>query len=81
MRRFNSLSFQSTFGMIAAIILFVLFALGISWGITCLFVYWISLLWANTPFAFDWSWDFATGIWLALALIGGFTSARINVND
>ena len=77
----KSLNIQSTVGIIAAVIGIVLFALLASWGITCLVVYWISLLWANTVFAFTWSIEFATGIWLALCLIGGFCSARINFDD
>ena len=72
---------QNTIGVIFIMIFIILAALAISWGLTCLIVYWISLLWAGTIFAFEWSWSFATGTWLALCLIGGFTSARINVND
>lgn len=72
---------QSTIGLIGLFIIILIALFAASWGITCLFVYWISLLWAGTAFAFTWSWEFATGIWLALALLGGFTSARVNVND
>ena len=72
---------QSTAGLIFAIIFIIVAALAASWGLTCLIVYWISLLWAGTAFAFERSWAFATGVWLALALFGGFCSARINFND
>ena len=72
---------QSTIGVVFLMILIIAAALAISWGLTCLFVYWISLLWVGSPLAFDWSWEFATGMWLALALLGGFTSARVNIND
>ena len=77
----RSLRIQNSIGFVFLIIFLILFFLTASWGITCLFVYWISLLWAGTAFAFDWSWDFATGVWLVLALLGGFTNARVNIND
>ena len=77
----RSLKSQSIIGLIFLIIFFIIVILAVSWGITCLFVYWIGLLWAGTVFAFDWSWEFATGVWLALALLGGFTRARVNLND
>ena len=72
---------QSTIGIVFLMIFIILAALAVSWGLTCLVVYWISLLWAGTVFAFEWSWAFATGIWLALCLIGSFCQARINFND
>ena len=72
---------QSTVCIVFLIIFIVLAALAMSWGLTCLVVYWISLLWAGTVFAFEWSWQFATGIWLALCLISSFCQARINFND
>lgn len=72
---------QSAVGMIGACILLVIIALIVGWGMTCLFVYWISLLWANTPFAFEWSWEFATGVWLALCLIGSFCGAKVKIDD
>ena len=72
---------QSTIGIVFLMIFIIIAALAISWGLTCLIVYWISLLWAGTVFAFEWSWAFATGIWLALCLIGSFCQARINFND
>ena len=75
-------SIQETIGYAALIVISVVIALAASWGLTCLFVYWISWLWAGTTFAFDWSWEFATGVWLALALLGGFCNATgIKVND
>ena len=77
----RSLNIQNTIGLIFFIVFFIIFLLAASWGITCLFVYWISLLWAGTAFAFTWSWEFATGVWLALGLLGGFTSMRVNSND
>lgn len=77
----RSLNIQNSIGMVFAVIFIILAIFVISWGITCLFVYWISLLWVNTPFAFSWSLEFATGIWLVLCLIGSFCSARINLND
>jgi hypothetical protein len=77
----SSLKVQNSIGFVGLVILIMIALLAASWGITCLFVYWISLLWAGTAFAFTWSWEFATGVWLALALLGGFTSARVNVND
>ncbi len=72
---------QSAIGLAFLIVFVVVAAVAFSWGITCLFVYWISLLWVGTPWAFTWSWEFATGVWLALCLIGGFCSARINFNE
>lgn len=72
---------QSTIGIVSLIIFVVLAALVVSWGATCLVVYWISLLWAGTVFAFEWSWTFATGVWLVLCLIGSFCQARINLDD
>jgi len=77
----RSLRIQNTVGFVFLVILFIILILAASWGITCLIVYWISLLWVNTAFAFNWSWEFATGVWLALALLGGFTSVRVNTND
>ena len=77
----RSINIQNTVGAIF-IILFIIAAITfISWGLTCLFVYWISLLWTNTVFAFEWSYHFATGVWLILILLGSFCSARINFND
>lgn len=76
-----SLKAQNIVGFVGLVIILFIALLAASWGITCLFVYWISLLWAGTAFAFTWSWKFATGIWLALALLGGFTSVRMNTND
>ena len=73
----KSLKVQNALGYVFLILLF----LGLSWGITCLFVYWISVLWTNTIFAFDWSWEFATGIWLALILLDCFIDMRVNIND
>ena len=81
MSYFRRLAVQNTIGLIILSIFLVVFAIGISWAITCLFVYWISLLWAGTILAFTWSWEFATGIWLALCLLGSFTSVRVNFND
>ena len=81
MSYFHRLAVQSTIGVVILSIFFVLFAIGVSWAITCLFVYWISLLWAGTIFAFTWSWEFATGIWLALLLLGSFTGVRVNLNE
>ena len=81
MSYFRRLAVQNTIGLIILSIFLVVFAIGISWAITCLFVYWISLLWAGSIFAFTWSWEFATGIWLALCLLGSFTSVRVNFND
>ena len=72
---------QNTAGVVGFVILFVIAALAASWGITCLFVYWISLLWTGTVLAFEWSWSFATGVWLALCLISCFCSVNIKVND
>lgn len=71
---------QNTIGFIGLVIIILIALLAASWGITCLFVYWISLLWAGTVFAFTWSWEFATGVWLALVLLGSFTSVRVNSN-
>lgn len=71
---------QSTIGIVFLMIFIILAALAVSWGLTCLVVYWISLLWTGTIFAFEWSWSFATGVWLTLCLIGGFCNARINLN-
>ena len=68
-------SIAETIGLIVSVIILAAIAFAASWGLTCLFVYWISLLWAGTIFAFDWSWEFATGIWLALALLSSFCSA------
>ena len=73
----KTLKIQNALGYIFLIFLF----LGLSWGITCLFVYWISMLWTNTVFAFDWSLEFATGIWLALILLDCFIDMRVNGND
>jgi hypothetical protein len=72
---------QSTIGIVFLMIFIILAALAVSWGLTCLVVYWISLLWAGTVFAFEWSWAFATGVWLALCLIGSFCQAKVNLND
>ena len=73
---------QNTTALIFCIFFIVLAALAISWGITCLVVYWISLLWMGSVFAFEWSWQFATGIWLVLCLIGSFLrGAKVNFND
>ena len=72
---------QNAVGTIGSIILFIIAAIVISWGITCLFVYWISVFWANSPLAFEWSWEFATGVWLALWLISCFCNINIKVDD
>lgn len=59
---------QSCVGIVGTIILMVVAGLVFSWGVTCLFTYWISILWSGSIVAFNWSWDFATGIWLVLIL-------------
>ena len=66
------LKIQNALGIFFLTLLF----LGLSWGITCLFVYWISILWTNTIFTFDWSWEFATGVWLAFILLDCFIDMR-----
>lgn len=50
-------------------ILMVFLIEAISWGITCLITYGVSLLLANTFLAFEWSWFLATGIWLIFILL------------
>ena len=75
------LNIQNKIGSIGFIILTIVIFLAISWGITCLFTYWISLLWINTIFVFEWSYEFATGVWLVLILLSGFVNLRVNSND
>lgn len=79
--RHNLKIYNSPIRFAILVILIVALVTAASWGITLLFTYLISLFWAGTVLAFDWSVPFATGIWLVLLLIGGFTSARVNFND
>lgn len=60
---------QNTMGVIGLVITLLVVYIAASWGLTCLFLYWISLLWSGTIFAFEWSWAFSTGAWLLLILI------------
>ena len=77
---FKTLRTQSTISFVFLSIFLIIAVLAASWGITCLVVYWISLLWSGTVFAFDWSWGFATGVWLVLALLGVSANIRVNNN-
>lgn len=49
------------------VILALLLVLGISWVLTCGWLYLIALC-----FSWVWSWKIATGIWLILLLLGAF---------
>ena len=71
---------QSDVGFGALIVFIVALVIAASWGITLLFTYLISLFWAGSALAFDWSVPFATGIWLGLMLLGGFCGAS-NIKD
>lgn len=53
--------------VLIGLFLLVIFGIGLSWIITCGIVKLISLC-----FRFTFTWLLATGIWLALGLIGGF---------
>lgn len=58
----------SKFGCLGSLIILALLA-AVSYFVTCGLVYLIVLC-----FAWEFSWYVATGIWLALILIGGFFS-------
>lgn len=60
-------------GCLAAVFIFALIC-SISWGLTCGFVYLITLC-----FGWKFSWAIATGIWLAMWLLKSAFSSSVTV--
>jgi len=59
------------FGMISLMILMVILAFAVSWGLTLGIYYLITLC-----FGIGFSWKIGTGIWLIMCLIGGICTSR-----
>jgi hypothetical protein len=79
LKMFNKI--QEGIGNIAIMVVVMLSFLVVSWVITCAGLYIVSLLWEGTPFAFEWSLSFSTGIWIILSLVGSFLNTDIKLKE
>ena len=72
---------QNSVGVGCLIIFLIIAAILASFGIVNLFVYWISLLFAGSVFAFDWSLKIGTGFWLLFLLISMACNSQIKIKQ
>lgn len=60
---------QEKVGIVGLVCLLVLFFLTFSWVAVNLLTYGMSVMFAGSVFAFDWTWNLGTGFWFLFLLI------------